>query len=270
MSRIASTLQALKAQGRKALIPYIAAGDPSATSTVQIMQALADGGADIIELGVPFSDPMADGPVIAQASERALARGIGLSQVLGYVRAFRAGNAATPVVLMGYANPVERYDQKRGAGAFIRDAAAAGVDGLLIVDYPPEECEVFAADLKAAGLDLIFLLAPTSTEARIREVGRIATGYVYYVSLKGVTGAGHLDTEAVAQAVPRIRAHVKVPVGVGFGIRDAATAQAVGRVSDAVVIGSKLVQILHEQPPEAAAAAGKAFMAEIRAALDAL
>ena len=270
MSRIAATLQALKDQGRKALIPYIAAGDPSATSTVAILQALADGGADIIELGVPFSDPMADGPVIAQASERALARGIGLGQVLGYVRAFRAANTATPVVLMGYANPVERYDQKHGAGAFIRDAAAAGVDGLLIVDYPPEECEAFAADLKAAGLDLIFLLAPTSTEARIREVGRIASGYVYYVSLKGVTGAGHLDTDAVALAVPRIRAHVKVPVGVGFGIRDAATAQAVARVSDAVVIGSKLVQILHEAPPEAAAAAGKAFMAKIRAALDAL
>jgi len=270
MSRIATTLQALKDQGRKALIPYIAAGDPSATSTVQIMQALADGGADIIELGVPFSDPMADGPVIAQASERALARGIGLGQVLGYVRAFRAANQATPVVLMGYANPVERYDQRQGAGAFIRDAAAAGVDGVLIVDYPPEECEAFAANLTAAGLDLIFLLAPTSTEARIREVGRIASGYVYYVSLKGVTGAGHLDTDAVALAVPRIRAHVKVPVGVGFGIRDAATAQAVGRVSDAVVIGSRLVQILQEAPPDAAAAAGKAFMAEIRAALDAL
>ena len=269
MSRIAATLQALQDQGRKALIPYIAAGDPSADTTAQIMQALADGGADIIELGVPFSDPMADGPVIAQASERALARGIGLGQVLGFVRAFRAVNASTPVVLMGYANPVERYDQKRGAGAFIRDAAAAGVDGLLIVDYPPEECEAFAADLKAAGLDLIFLLAPTSTEARIREVGRIATGYVYYVSLKGVTGAGHLDTAAVAQAVPRIRAHVKVPVGVGFGIRDAVTAQAVARVSDAVVIGSKLVQLLHEAPAEGAAEAGRAFMAEIRAALDA-
>ena len=270
MSRIATTLQALKDQGRKALIPYIAAGDPSAETTVQIMQALADGGADIIELGVPFSDPMADGPVIAQASERALARGIGMAQVLANVAAFRHTNAHTPVVLMGYANPVERYDQKRGAGAFIRDAAAAGVDGLLVVDYPPEECEAFAADLKAAGLDLIFLLAPTSTEARIREVGRIATGYVYYVSLKGVTGAGHLDTDAVAQAVPRIRAHVKVPVGVGFGIRDAATAQAVARVSDAVVIGSKLVQILHDAPPEAAAGAGRAFMVEIRAALDAL
>ena len=270
MSRIQNTLAALKAQGRKALIPYITAGDPFADASAEIMLALADGGADIIELGVPFSDPMADGPVIQQASERALARGIGLTQVLGFVRAFRCGNAATPVVLMGYANPVERYDQKQGKGAFIRDAAAAGVDGLLIVDYPPEECEAFAADLKAAGLDLIFLLAPTSTEARIREVGRIATGYVYYVSLKGVTGAGHLDTDAVALAVPRIRAHVKVPVGVGFGIRDAVTAQAVGRVSDAVVIGSKLVQILHEAPPGAAAEAGRVFMAEIRAALDAL
>ena len=270
MSRIAATLQALKDQGRKALIPYITAGDPYADATAEIMQALADGGADIIELGVPFSDPMADGPVIAQASERALARGIGMTQVLGCVRGFRAGNAVTPVVLMGYANPVERYDQKHGAGAFIRDAASSGVDGLLIVDYPPEECVAFAADLKAAGLDLIFLLAPTSTEQRMREVGRIATGYVYYVSLKGVTGAGHLDTDAVALAVPRIRAHVKVPVGVGFGIRDAATAQAVARVSDAVVIGSRLVQILHAQPRETVAAAGKAFMAEIRTALDSL
>ena len=270
MSRIAATLNALKAQGRKALIPYVTAGDPYADATPEIMLALAQGGADIIELGVPFSDPMADGPVIAQASERALTRGIGLTQVLGCVQRFRAANATTPVVLMGYANPVERYDQKHGAGAFIRDAAGAGVDGLLIVDYPPEDCELFAADLKAAGLDLIFLLAPTSTEARIREVGRIATGYVYYVSLKGVTGAGHLDTDAVAAAVPRIRAHVKVPVGVGFGIRDAATAQAVARVSDAVVIGSKLVQILHAEPRDKVAAAGKAFMAEIRAALDSL
>ena len=270
MSRIAGTLEALKAQGRKALIPYIAAGDPFPEATVEIMQALAEGGADIIELGVPFSDPIADGPVIAQAAERALARGIGMSQVLGYVRAFRAANTSTPVVLMGYANPVERYDQVHGAGAFIRDAAQAGVDGLLVVDYPPEECEVFAADLQSAGLDLIFLLAPTSTEQRIREVGRIASGYVYYVSLKGVTGAGHLDTDAVAAFVPRIRAHVKVPVGVGFGIRDAMTAQAVARVSDAVVIGSRLVQILHAEPRESAAAAGKAFMAEIRSALDAL
>ena len=270
MSRIASTLAALKAQGRKALIPYIAAGDPSAESTVEIMAALADGGADIIELGVPFSDPMADGPVIAQAAERALSRGIGMVQVLDFVRGFRRSNTTTPVVLMGYANPVERYDQKHGAGGFIRDAAEAGVDGLLVVDYPPEECVQFSADLAAAGLDLIFLLAPTSTEQRIREVGRIATGYVYYVSLKGVTGAGHLDTDAVAEAVPRIRAHVNVPVGVGFGIRDAATARAVAQVSDAVVIGSRLVQLLNDAPRDQVAAVAKAFMAEIRTALDTL
>jgi len=270
MSRIATTLAALQAQGRKALIPYVTAGDPYADATPEIMQALADGGADIIELGVPFSDPMADGPVIQQASERALARGIGMTQVLGFVRDFRRANTSTPVVLMGYANPLERYDQKHGAGQFIRDAAEAGVDGLLVVDYPPEECTQFSADLAAAGLDLIFLLAPTSTDQRIQDVAQVATGYVYYVSLKGVTGAGHLDTDAVALAVPRIRAHVKVPVGVGFGIRDAVTAQAVARVSDAVVIGSQLVQILHAEGRSTAAAAGKAFMAEIRTALDTL
>ena len=269
MSRIGSTLAALKAQGRKALIPFVTTGDPFADATPEIMQALADGGADIIELGVPFSDPMADGPVIQQAGERALARGIGLTQVLGCVREFRRSNTATPVVLMGYANPVERYDQTHGAGRFIRDAAEAGVDGLLVVDYPPEECEQFSADLQAAGMDLIFLLAPTSTEQRIRDVAKVATGYVYYVSLKGVTGAGHLDTDAVAQAVPRIRAHVKVPVGVGFGIRDAATAQAVARVSDAVVIGSRLVQLLNEAPRAQLAAVARGFMAEIRTALDA-
>jgi tryptophan synthase alpha chain len=268
MSRIATTLAALKAQGRKALIPYVTAGDPFVDATPQIMQALADGGADIIELGVPFSDPMADGPVIQKASERALARGIGSPQVLAMVREFRKSNTTTPVVLMGYANPIERYDQKHGADRFVRDAAEAGVDGLLVVDYPPEECEAFAARLKDAGLDLIFLLAPTSTEQRMKDVGRIATGYVYYVSLKGVTGAGHLDTAAVAEAVPRIRQHVKVPVGVGFGIRDATTARAVGEVADAVVIGSRLIQILESQTRDNAAPAAKAFMAEIRAALD--
>ena len=269
MSRIPAVMAALKAQGRQALIPYVTAGDPFVDATPEIMQALADGGADIIELGVPFSDPMADGPVIQKASERALARGIGAVQVLDMVRAFRVKNGTTPVVLMGYANPVERYDQRHGAGSFIRDAAAAGVDGLLVVDYPPEECEVFAGQLKAVGLDLIFLLAPTSTEARMKQVGRIASGYVYYVSLKGVTGAGHLDTAAVAQMVPRIRAHVSVPVGVGFGIRDAVTARAVAQVSDAVVIGSRLIQILESETRHNVASAGRAFMAEIRAALDA-
>jgi len=269
MSRIATTLAALQAAGRKALIPYVTAGDPFADATPEIMQALADGGADIIELGVPFSDPMADGPVIQQASERALLRGIGLAQVLGFVRDFRRNNNVTPVVLMGYANPLERYDQKHGAGQFIRDAAEAGVDGLLVVDYPPEECTQFSADLAAAGLDLIFLLAPTSTDERMREVGRIASGYVYYVSLKGVTGAGHLDTTAVAQMLPRIRAHVQVPVGVGFGIRDAPTARAVGAVADAVVIGTRLIQILEPETRDNAPLAARAFMAEIRAALDA-
>ena len=269
MSRIQATLAALKAQGRQALIPYVTAGDPFADITPQVMHALADGGADIIELGVPFSDPMADGPVIQKAGERALARGIGMVQVLAMVRAFRQHNSGTPVVLMGYANPVERYDQKHGVHSFIADASAAGVDGLLIVDYPPEECENFAARLKTVGMDLIFLLAPTSTEQRMKDVGRIATGYVYYVSLKGVTGAGNLDTAAVAEAVPRIRQHVHVPVGVGFGIRDAATARAVAQVSDAVVIGSRLIQILETQTRDNAPAAARAFMAEIRAAMDA-
>jgi tryptophan synthase alpha chain len=225
---------------------------------------MAHAGADVIELGVPFSDPMADGPVIQKASERALAKGIGMAQVLAYVKAFRAKNDATPVVLMGYANPIERYGVER----FIADAKAAGVDGVLVVDYPPEEAEAFAAQLKAAAMDPIFLLAPTSTDERMAEVGRIASGYVYYVSLKGVTGAGHLDTAAVAAMLPRIRAHVKVPVGVGFGIRDAASAQAVGRVADAVVIGSRLVQLLEAQTRDTLAPAAAAFIAEIRAALD--
>jgi tryptophan synthase alpha chain len=269
VSRIAGVLSTLKETGRKALIPYVTAGDPYPDATVDVMHALADGGADIIELGVPFSDPMADGPVIQKASERALAQGVGLKQVLGWVGEFRARNAHTPVVLMGYANPIERFDQRAGEGAFVAAAKEAGVDGVLVVDYPPEECEDFAAGLHAAGLDPIFLLAPTSTEERIRQVGRVATGYVYYVSLKGVTGAGNLDTAAVAEAVPRIRRHVKVPVGVGFGIRDAATARAVADVSDAVVIGSRLVQILESASRENAAPAARAFMAEIRTALDA-
>jgi tryptophan synthase alpha chain len=268
MSRIAGTLDALLSRGRKALIPYVPVGDPFADATPDIMHGLVRGGADIIELGVPFSDPMADGPVIQKASERALARGIGMVQVLDAVRGFRREDSRTPVVLMGYANPIERYDQRHGAGSFIEAAAAAGVDGVLVVDYPPEECEAFAAGLRARGLDLIFLLAPTSTEARMREVGRLASGYVYYVSLKGVTGAGHLDTAGVASAVPRIRRHVTVPVGVGFGIRDAATACAVAQVADAVVIGTRLVQLLEAEPRDNAARAAESFIAGIRRALD--
>ena len=268
MSRIQTTLEKLKTQGRKALIPYVTAGFPYADITPELMHGMAAAGADVIELGVPFSDPSADGPVIQQAGERALALGVGLAQVLAMVQTFRQQDDHTPVVLMGYANPVERYDQTHGAGSFIRDAAAAGVDGLLIVDYPPEECQQFAADLKAAGLDMIFLLAPTSTEARMQQVAQVASGYVYYVSLKGVTGAGSLDTAAVEAALPRIRQHVRIPVGVGFGIRDADTARAIGRVADAVVIGSRLIQIIENQPREGVIPAAAEFLREIRSALD--
>ena len=268
VTRLDATFATLKEQGRKALITYITCGDPFPEKTVEIMLAMAEAGADVIELGVPFSDPMADGPVIQRAAERALEKGISLLDVLATVKAFRASNASTPVVLMGYANPIENHDLRHGAGSFVRDAKAAGVDGVLVVDYPPEECQEFAAALKAEGLAPIFLLAPTSKESRMELVGRIAAGYVYYVSLKGVTGAGHLDTAAVADMVPRIKAHVSVPVGVGFGIRDAETARAVAAVSDAVVIGSRIVQLLEAQTPDTVVAAGRGFIAEIRAALD--
>jgi len=202
--------------------------------------------------------------LIQKAGERALARGIGMPQVLAFVRGFRLKNDLTPVVLMGYANPIERYGIER----FVADAKAAGVDGVLVVDYPPEECEAFAATLRANAIDPIFLLAPTSTETRMAQVGRIASGYVYYVSLKGVTGAGHLDTGAVATMIPRIKRHVKLPVGVGFGIRDAKTAQAVAAVSDAVVIGTALVQLLEGCTRDNVAVAAGEFIAGIRAALD--
>jgi tryptophan synthase alpha chain len=268
MSRIQPTFERLAQQKRKALIPYITAGFPYADITPDLMHAMVDAGCDVIELGVPFSDPMADGPVIQKAGEQALALGIGLAQVLDMVRNFRRRDAATPVVLMGYANPVERYELTHGKASFARDAAAAGVDGVLIVDYPPEECETFAAELKSHGLDLIFLLAPTSTDARIQQVAQVASGYVYYVSLKGVTGAGHLDTGAVEEALPRIRRHVKIPVGVGFGIRDAVTAKTVGRVADAVVIGTKVIQIVEDQPREQVLPRLSEFLRGIRAALD--
>jgi tryptophan synthase alpha chain len=269
MSRIESTLSALKAQGRKALIPYVTAGFPFADITPALMHGMVDAGADIIELGVPFSDPMADGPVIQKAGEKALGLGVGMVQVLDHVRDFRKRNSTTPVVLMGYANPVERYDQIHSEGAFVRDAAAAGVDGVLIVDYPPEECEAFAASLRAHGMDLIFLLAPTSTDERMAQVARVASGYVYYVSLKGVTGSGILDTSAVEQMLPRIRQHVHIPVGVGFGIRDAATAQAIGKVADAVVIGSRIIQLIEDQEHAKVVPITIDFLRGIRKALDA-
>ena len=267
--RIARILATLQAEGRKALIPYVTAGFPYADVTPELMHAMVAAGSDIIELGVPFSDPMADGPVIQKAGEKALSFGIGMAQVLDMVRAFRQSDDTTPVVLMGYANPVEAYNLKHGADRFVADAAAAGVDGVLIVDYPPEECEQFAATLKAHGLDLIFLLAPTSTPERMDLVGRLASGYVYYVSLKGVTGAGNLDIAAVEAMLPRIRQHVSVPVGVGFGIRDADTARAISRVADAVVIGTKLIQLIETQPRDLVAPVAADFLAGVRQGLDA-
>ncbi|CAJ0713503.1 Tryptophan synthase alpha chain [Ralstonia edaphis] len=265
MSRIAQTFSQLSAQGRKGLIPFITAGDPYPEMTVDLMHALVKGGSNVIELGVPFSDPMADGPVIQRASERALAKKVGLRTVLEYVRVFRTTDSTTPVVLMGYANPIERM----GVEAFAKAASEAGVDGVLVVDYPPEECEAFAKTMRAAGIDPIFLLAPTSTEARIAQIARVASGYIYYVSLKGVTGAATIDLDAVAARIPQIRQHARLPVGVGFGIRDAATARAISGVADAVVIGSRIVQLLEEAPREQAVQYLTDFIAEIRQALDA-
>jgi tryptophan synthase alpha chain len=241
MSRIQSKFAELKSAGRKALVPYVIAGFPFADSTPELMHAMVAAGADVIELGVPFSDPMADGPVIQKAGEQALAFGVGTAQVLAMVRSFRERDGETPVVLMGYANPVERYDLKHGKDGFVRDAAAAGVDGVLIVDYPPEECEDFAAKLRAAGLDL----------------------------LKGVTGAANIDIGEVAARIAAIRQHVKLPIGVGFGIRDAATARAVGKSADAVIIGSRIIQLLDGQPREQGIAAVADFLRGIRSALDA-
>ena len=265
MSRIAATFERLRAARRSALIPFVTAGDPSPGQTVGVMHALVAGGADVIELGVPFSDPMADGPVIQRSSERALKQGVGLRHVLAFVADFRRENDKTPVVLMGYANPIERM----GHAAFVAAARAAGVDGVLIVDYPPEEATDWLEALGSSGIDPIFLLSPTSSEERIALVARVARGYIYYVSLKGVTGAAHIDLGEVEAMVKRIRARTAVPVGVGFGIRDGATARRVGAISDAVVIGSRIVQELADAPPEGAAARAQAVTAEFRQALDA-
>lgn len=271
--RIAAAFARVAESGRAAaLIPYIAAGDPSPEATVPLMHALAQAGADIIELGVPFSDPMADGPVIQRAAERAIAQGTGLRRVLALVAEFRRQDSDTPVVLMGYANPIESM----GQAAFAEAAQAAGVDGVLVVDYPPEEIDAFAQQLDACHIAPIFLLAPTSTEARIQAVGRVARGYVYYVSLKGVTGSGSLNTDDVAQRVALIKQHVKIPVGVGFGIRDADSAQRIAGQADAVVIGSKLIETMEQagaaapagQQIEHAIAAASQWLGGIRHALD--
>jgi tryptophan synthase alpha chain len=264
MSRIAGRFAELKAAGRKALIPYITAGDPLKASTVPLLHGLVEAGSDILEIGVPFSDPMADGPAIQRASERALKNGVGLSDVLGLVKTFREKDKLTPVVLMGYANPIEAM----GVEKFVDAAKAAGVDGTIVVDYPPEECGPFVDLCAKAGIDCIFLLAPTSTEARIREVARAGTGYLYYVSLKGVTGVKTADTADVEAHLPRIRAATKLPIGVGFGIKDAASARAISKSADAVIIGTRIIQEIESAGAEHAVARVKALLLPIRKALD--
>jgi tryptophan synthase alpha chain len=264
MSRITASFERLAASGRKALIPFVTAGHPHRDCTLDVMRELAGNGADIIELGVPFSDPMADGPAVQRSNERALAQKVGLKDVFGWVKAFRQEDDVTPVVLMGYANPIERM----GIEVFLDAAAAAGVDGLIVVDYPPEESEAFSKASQARGIDPIFLLAPTSTEARIDQVLSLASGYVYYVSLKGITG-GTLDRADVQRRVSDIKTRTALPVGVGFGIRDADTACAVAETADAVIIGTKLIQVLEDGDVAGAAKRVGAFIGEIRSALDA-
>lgn len=268
MSRIQDVFAALQARGGKALIPYITAGDPAPQYTVGLMHALVAGGADIIELGVPFSDPMADGPTIQLACERALVHNTSLWQVIDFVAEFRKTNATTPIVLMGYLNPIEA----RGLESFAAKAQAAGVDGVLIVDLSVEEAPAMLPTLRAHGLDCIFLLAPTSADDRIGAVAREASGYLYYVSLKGVTGAATLDIASVTEKLTQIRQHTKLPIAVGFGIRDAQSAANVGRVADGVIVGSALVQQIeqHQSAPEQLPALLMDQLAAMRGALDAL
>jgi len=266
MSRIADTFAKLKKQGRKALIPFVTAGDPDPKLAVPVMHALAKAGADVIELGVPFSDPMADGPVIQRSSERALKHGVSLKDVLGYITEFRRNDAVTPVVVFGYANPIEAMGVERFADA----ARAAGADGALVVDYPPEEAQPLVKLLDARGLDTIFLLSPTTTDERLGQVAKLGRGYLYYVSLRGVTGAAHIDLADVAARVKHVRGFVKLPVGVGFGIRDAQGARAIGAVADAVVIGSALIQEIEKSPRDQVAAKVGQFLSPIREALDSL
>jgi len=265
MSRIQGRFEALAKAKRKALIPYIMAGDPHPSLTVPLMHGLVEAGADIIEFGVPFSDPMADGPVVQRSGERALKHGVGLKDVLSLVKQFREKDKTTPVVLMGYANPIEAMGTEKFAAA----AKAAGIDGVIVVDYPPEECLDFSALMKKSDIDPIFLLAPTSTKKRIDEVARSGSGYLYYVSLRGVTGAANIDLSDVAAHIPQIRKATKLPIGVGFGIRDAESAKRVAQTADAVVIGSRIIQEIENGSPEDAVMRVKNFLKPIRQALDA-
>ena len=266
MSRIAEKMQALQKQGRRALIPYIAAGDPEPWITVPLMHALVKNGADILELGVPFSDPMADGPVIQRAAERALKHGISLTHVLAMVREFRDKDKTTPVVLMGYLNPIEVL----GYARFAQEAAAAGVDGVLTVDLPPEEADLFQPAMKGQGLDTIFLLAPTSPAERIKLIAKAASGFIYYVSLRGVTGAANLDVREVAAKLKEIRGHTKLPLGVGFGIGSPEVAAQVAEFADAVIVGSAVVKRMEEMAakPDKILTEVPAFIARLREAMD--
>jgi tryptophan synthase alpha chain len=264
MSRIGPTFARLKEQGKKALIPFITAGDPNPALTVPLMHALAKAGCDVIELGVPFSDPMADGPVIQRSSERALRHGVSLKDVLGRIAEFRRTDSATPVVVFGYANPIESMGLEHFADA----AKSAGADGALVVDYPPEEAAALVQLLDARGMDTIFLLAPTTTDARLRQAAKLGRGYLYYVSLRGVTGASNIDPEEVATRVKHLRGFTQLPIGVGFGIRDAQSARSVGAAADAIVIGSALIQEIEKASPGQAVARVARFLAPIRESLD--
>ena len=266
MSRIAKRFAETRASGRAALVPYVTAGDPAPGVTVGLMHDLVAAGADLLELGVPFSDPMADGPVIQLACERALAHGTSLRDVIGMVRAFREQDEDTPVVLMGYLNPVERM----GTEAFAEEAGAAGVDGVLLVDLPPEESAELTGVLERVGIDPIFLVAPTTSGTRLQHVTAAARGFIYYVSLKGVTGSQSLDTAELGARLSTIRASTDLPLGVGFGIRDAATAARVARVADAVVVGSAIVRLVEQFPdaPDEFCAAAAALVREMRTAMD--
>ena len=265
--RLNQVLAQNKAQGRKNLVTFITAGDPNLAATEQLMHALVASGVDVIELGVPFSDPMADGPVIQRASERAVAQGVSLRDVLALVQKFRISNQHTPVVLMGYANPIERMGQDK----FIEEAVKAGVDGALVVDYPPDESHDFAQKAQASGLNIIYLVAPTTTDARIKATAAAASGFIYYVSLKGVTGAATLDVQDVSDKVAHLRQFTDLPINVGFGISDATSARAVAQVADGVVIGSKIIQLVESAQSEGQdmVQVVSAWVSDIRSALDA-
>ena len=264
MSRIQTAFEKLKLHKRHALIPFITAGDPSPQITVQLLHALVEAGADVIELGVPFSDPMADGPTIQRASERALKHKVSLRDVLGMVAEFRKKDSATPIVLMGYGNPIEAM----GWETFAKRCAEVGVDGVLTVDFPPEESHEAFGHLQMYGVDPIFLLAPTTNDERIAKVAKQARGYVYYVSLKGVTGAGNLDLGDIARKIPQLRKHLTLPIGVGFGIRDAETAQAVAKLCDGVVVGSRIVQEIENSTEQNVVANVGTLVKELRLAVD--